>query len=319
MISFRKIALLLALPGALAMPGSAEAATRFTTATSIAVYDVNIHKMDDNWQGWVADIRNNDTNAPVPDVILGQDFQNETEIQDFQAYIGRVDVGFGTPYAYAASNYTAEFPNRRVIFWRTARFTWSKADYWMGHGGTQANQCAYPASNTQAIQVQLWDALAAKYVAAVSMKTPPNGTFNECVWRNMQLATSLMNRAEWTGSLQLIGMDTNAPEWDGSSYNCWWRGSVAADGTTCNGTDLGYSDVIYDLCSGQTYPRNCLDGHWTHKNTSGVTTRIDYLFAKRSGGAGAVSTARRTIDKGMCSRFSDHCSVRAEIGYGLSI
>jgi len=316
MISLRKIALLLAIPGALAVPGTAEA-TYFTTANAVAAYDFNAHKMDDRWQDWVSLIRN-EANGPVPDVILGQDFENDTERVQFQNYISSSTTGFGQSYASVASNTAGTI--QRVVFWRTSRFgslSSATVDRWNGYGGTDDATCTFGADNAQAVMVRLWDSAAAKYVSAASFKTPPKGTNNACAWENMKLATAKLDRVGYSGSLHLIGTDANAPDWNGTTYTCWYRGTVQAVADGCNGeADLGWSDPMYDNCSTATSPRTCLDGHWTHKNqATGATSRIDFLFAKRGAIATANSTDRRTIDKGVCTTYSDHCSVRAVVSY----
>ncbi|HEV2889190.1 MAG TPA: hypothetical protein VGX28_02345 [Frankiaceae bacterium] len=305
--AWRRIALLLAVPGALALPGSADAS--YTTGSgAVAVYQYNVHQYYENWTGWIDAIAA-DSNAPTPDVILGQDFESAVKVIDFANNLtGRLGTSYGYVYDSSAA------ANKRAVFWRSARFDLLKSETWLGYGGTDDATCDAGANNAAAIQVKLQDKVnTSKVVAAVSMKTPPKGTNNHCTWLNMQLATDKLARSTWSGNLHLIGSDTNSADWGGAQYNCWWEGTVVQAGTntTCGGVDLGWSDVIYDLCAAS---RSCLDTHWTHGGAS-AGKRIDYVLAKRGSTAKATSSAQATIDKGVCATYSDHCSVRAVVSY----
>lgn len=319
MINFRKIVLLLVVPGALALPGAAKAATYPTTAAGVAVYDINIGQMkpEYNWKGWAQSIKN-ETLAPLPDVILGQDFNGLPQVDDFLDQINHVFAP--DAYTYAASDLTFNFPNRRVVFWRVARFSLLKSETWYGWGESNLSlPCQEGAQNTAAIQVQLQDLAApTKVVSAVSMKTQPRGTDNDCAWKNMQKATAKLARPLWAGSMHLIGTDTNAPDWNSSNgqWNCWYRNSITAlpSTTGCGtATDLGWADIMFDNCDPPANRRPCLDLHWTHAPFN----RIDYIFAKipATPGVGPTSTDRKTIDKQVCSTYSDHCSVRGIVNY----
>lgn len=313
---FRRLALLLAVPGALALPGSAEAVTP-TSANAVAVYDFNVNVFSKNWQGWF-DAINSEVGAPLPDIVLGQDFASPTAVNDFN---NMLYTKFGQTYSYDYSVApSGAATNRRAVFWRTARFGWIKSDKWAGYGGTASTCPTSPGQdNAQAIQVLLDDKSNNYTVGAVSMKTPPMGTDNECAWKNAQLATSKLARSTWAASLHFFGTDANAADWSGSNYYCWYRGTVSDAPNDCAGTDLGWSDPMFDACALTLNQRNCLNSNWTHKNQStGATSRIDFLFAKRGLTAEAVSTQAKTIDQGVCWSYSDHCSVRAVVSYGTT-
>lgn len=306
----KRLLLLLAIPGALALPGTADAGGRFiTNGSSVAVYDVNVGQMAYTWKEWAAEIKRQE-GYPVPDVILGQDFKDDADIDTFKKSISNPDEGFGVDYSWRQSNYSSTNPNRRVIFWRTSRFTLASVARWQGWGGGRLEPCQHPASNAEAVQVRLYDTQAGKYVSAVSMKTPPKDTLSECAFKNAQLAGTKMN-AVGAGDMQLIGMDTNATDYLNGSYDCWWRATVSSSGTTCYGTNLGWSDVIYAGCGGL---RSCLDANPTRFNT-----RIDYIFARASGLNGAMTREEKTLGLTyQCKQFSDHCSVRAVVSYWTS-
>lgn len=312
MIKFRKIVLLLTIPGALALPGPAEAAY-FSGPDAVAVYDFNVNQMSRQWRDWVALVNN--TANPVPDIILGQDFENDAERIQFRDYISSSTTGFGVGYSSIGSE-TADTAQQRVIFWRTNRFTLAASDRWRGFGGQDDAVCLDGAVNAEAVQVRLTDNnTAGRSVAAVSMKTPPKGTNNQCAWENMVRATNKMERAGYNGTLHVVGTDANARDFDGLVPTCWWAGTVTvAPGGGCGvgALDLGYSDPIYDSCG--AVPGACIQGHWTHRGNN-ADSRIDFIFAKRGSVPNANSTDRRTIDKGVCMTYSDHCSVRALISY----
>ena len=315
-MKLRKLALLLALPGALALPGTAEALTP-TTTNAVAVYDFNVNVFSKNWQAWF-DAVNNDATSPLPDVVLGQDFADPAAVGTFRDWL---NTKFGTTYAYQYSVApSGAATNRRAVFWRTARFSLIKYDRWAGYGGTASTCPTTPGQdNAQAIQVLLDDLSNSNTVGAVSMKTPPMGTDNQCAWKNVQLATDKLARSTWAASLHLFGTDSNAPDWVGTGYSCWYRGAVRDAADTCGGIDLGWSDPMFDHCALTLNQRTCLNDNWTHKNTStGATSRIDFILARRGTTAEAVSTSAKTIDQGVCMTYSDHCSVRAVVSYGTS-
>lgn len=305
----KRIALLLALPAMLALPARAEAGVD-TGSGAIGVYQLNIHRMENTWPDWINFIKW-DPSAVTPDLILGQDFETLQEIEEFRFTISHSWWGFNTNYTYV---YRQAGANYVVIFWRTSRFSSAKDRGWNGYGGDQSSSTCEPgANNAQAVQVRLWDTLAQKHVGAVSMKTPPKPT-NECARMNMEKATDELNRndatvGDWRGDLRLVGTDANAPDYANGAYECWWDRTVAADPGPCGTSpDLGWSDVVYDLCAGA---RACLDQHFTRLASR---TRIDFLFAKRPATT-AVSTNQKTLSQGDCTKFSDHCSVGAAVLY----
>lgn len=322
MINLRKTVLLLAIPGALALPAPAHAGSWTSTTNAVAVYQYNVHQYYDDWIGWIDDVLA-DPQAPIPDVITGQDFESPVKVIDFKNQLSSLGWTYG--YAYS-ENPDAADPNKpnakgttRAVFWRTARFSLLAQEQWFGQGGQVPADCQGTGeNNAHAIQVRLDDLTSNRTVGVVSMKTPPMGNDNDCTWQNMQIATQKLTRSAWAADLYLIGTDTNSPDWGGAAYNCWYKGTTlpAGTGQTCGDQDLGWSDAIYDLCAGG---RTCLDGHWTHSKDGGPPfTRIDYILARRASTPGAVFASQATIDKGVCSTYSDHCSVRALVSYGTT-
>ena len=160
----RKLALLLAIPGALALPGNAQALTT-SGSMEVAVYDFNVNVFDKRWDLWFDEILR-EANAPLPDIVLGQDFASPTDVATFDA---KLESKFGHTYDFEFSVApSGNATNRRAVFWRTAKYSLIARERWAGYGGDGPACPALPGQdNAQAIQVLLDDLTNSFTVGAV--------------------------------------------------------------------------------------------------------------------------------------------------------
>lgn len=108
-----------------------------TEATTLSVYNFNINKMEKNWPGWIAHIK--ESGRRLPDLIIVQDFESKSERLDFQKRLqeelGDTWYGRGTAEGWHAA-----------IVWRAGRFENPKSRTWRGFGDPVMGTADFSAS-----------------------------------------------------------------------------------------------------------------------------------------------------------------------------
>ena len=263
----------------------------------ISLYDFNVHKMDDDWRGWIRFIKAQRL-AP-PDVVLLQDIEHDADRMRFEDAMGEA---FGGKWAGRGSD-----PAWQVaVVWRSGRFSRVESRTWRGFGG---ERCVDDSQDAPAVQVRLHDDSAGKWVSVVSLKTPPSVP-DDCVWRNMQKVDQHFD-PPWGGDLCAIGTDANSPDRDErDEWAHWYRRTIRSEAAHLAAEDgLGFCDPVTDAC-GRDKAR--MEEHLTLGKK-----RIDFLLL-RTGGRRAPRVVRHmTLPRGNVEgvKWSDHRSVHAEVAY----
>lgn len=342
MKKLRRAYLVAAIAGVIGMaayplPTLAAQTTEHPTVTPdrISVYNININKMDREWQDWIRWIDQND--VPIPDLILVQDMENATERLRFQR---RLRDTFGGRWHGRGGASTGSGWHTAVV-WRGARFdveTVKKRGWW--GFGDPAPKDGNPlclddkpdgaASETHngapAVQVRLKDKLASdRFVSAVSFKTSGRETPKTCAWKNMRKVNFKLQQQGWTGDIMVMGTDANSSDRaDSGAWRCWYRGSnariVDANGTPEPGCfkqlNQRFYDPMYEKCSGDSRGvKACLtEDHFTRKSI-----RIDFIFAKLASDAPVQFDLSETQtlpwSLGSNKAMTDHRTQRTVIHY----
>lgn len=263
----------------------------------LSLYDFNVHKMQDEWRGWIRFIKQQ--GLEPPDVVLLQDVENDADRRTFEnamgeAFGGEWD-GRGTDPAWQVA-----------VVWRGGRFSKVESRTWRGFGG---GSCVDGSQDAPAVQVKLHDDVADKWVSVVSLKTPPSVP-DDCVLKNMQKVDAHFE-PPWGGDLCVIGTDANSPDCDErGDWAGWYRRTIRSEAAhlTAEGC-LGFCDPVADECGRD---RSRMEDHLTLGKT-----RVDFLLL-RTGGRRAPRVVRQmTLPRGNLEgvKWSDHRSVHAEVVY----
>ena len=263
----------------------------------VSIYDFNIHKMQDEWRGWIRFIK--DQKLAAPDIVLLQDIEDDAGRVRFEEALGEA---FGGVWAGRGSDPAWQ----TAIVWRSGRFSRAESRLWRGFGG---RGCVDDSQDAPAIQVKIHDDVAGKWVSLVSLKTPPQ-VADDCVWKNMQKVDRSFE-PPWGGDLCVIGTDANSPDRDtADQWAQWYRRTVRSDAAKLDAAEcLGFCDPVADVCGPE---RSLMEDHLTLGKT-----RVDFLLM-RTGGRGAPRVVRQmTLPRGNVHevKWSDHRSVHAEVAY----
>ena len=262
----------------------------------VSLYNFNIHKMDDDWRGWIRFIK--DQGLAEPDIVLLQDVESDPE----RTHLGNV---FGEAFGGSWASRGTDPEWQTAIMWRSGRFSFVDSRVWHGFGG---GACLDGSQDAPAIQVKLHDDVAGKSVSLVSLKTPPSVP-DDCVWKNMKKVDDNFE-PPWGGDLCVIGTDANSPDWHAADWARWYRRTVRSEAGRLEADDtLGFCDPVLDVCG---HDRARMEEHLTLG-----PTRVDFLLM-RTGGRKAPHVVRQmTLPRGNAHgvKWSDHRSVHAEIAY----
>ncbi|MDQ3982112.1 MAG: hypothetical protein M3271_05465 [Actinomycetota bacterium] len=275
--------------------GTGGSRTKAAEGTRLSLYDFNIHKMDDDWRGWIRHIKTADL-AP-PDIVLLQDVERDAEREVFQKALGET---FGGNWLGRGSD--SEW--QTAIVWRGGRFSKMTSRRWGGFGGTG---CVDNSQDAPAVQVRIFDGEADKWVSLVSLKTPPQ-VGDECAGRNFQKVNEHFG-GQWDGDLCAIGTDANSPDRSpGGEFAGWYRRSIHSDiAKLIAGESLGFCDPILELCGED---KKKLAEHATLRDT-----RVDFLFVRVRGRKRPDIVRQETLPRGKPDKWSDHRSVHVEVRY----
>jgi hypothetical protein len=263
---------------------------------SVSLYDFNVHKMQDDWQGWISHIRESDL-AP-PDIVLLQDVENDAGRGVFQAALTQ---SFGGTWLGRSSHREWQ----TAVVWRSDRFVRPTSRLWQGFGG---EDCRDGSQDAPAIQVKLFDSIARKWISLVSLKTPPQ-VDDKCVLFNFRKVNNNF-RPPWTADLYVIGTDANAPDRDeAGEWMTWYRKSVRSKaGELLDADSLRFCDPILEACQADKALIN--EDHLTLRNT-----RIDFLLLRLASGRLPKIARSLTLPRGKPAKWSDHRSVHVLLEY----
>ncbi|MDQ4142146.1 MAG: endonuclease/exonuclease/phosphatase family protein, partial [Actinomycetota bacterium] len=271
--------------------------TRLPEGPRVSLYNFNIHKMRDDWRGWITYIVQQKL-AP-PDVVLLQDVAHDEDRELLQTALGEA---FGGTWAGVGSD--PEW--QTAVVWRTRRFTKPLVRRWRGFGG---RSCVDHSQDAPAVQVKLYHRAADKWVSLVSLKTPP-GVSDSCAWSNIQKVHQSFE-PPWSGHLCVIGTDANAPDRDAAGqWLPWYQRTVASAAAALNAPEtLGYIDPVADAAG--VDPEQLAD-HATHGKT-----RIDFLLLRAPWNEPPRVVRQMTLPRGDAAgvRWSDHRGLHAEVAY----
>ncbi|MDQ3982275.1 MAG: endonuclease/exonuclease/phosphatase family protein, partial [Actinomycetota bacterium] len=274
------------------------AAPAVPSGTRLSLFDFNIHKMRDDWPGWIRFVR--DQRLRPPDIVFLQDVENDAARVEFQTALGEAFGG-----AWNGAGTDPEW--QTAIVWRKRRFTRATHRAWRGFGG---KTCVDDSQDAPAVQVKLYDTLAKKWVSLVSLKTPPQ-VDDSCVWSNVQKVDGSF-RDEWAADLCVIGTDANSPDRVATGdWASWYRNTVRSTAAqlSASGT-LGFCDPVADVCG---LDRARADQHVTLKGKG----RVDFLLLRTAARTAPSVVRQMTLPLGNASgvKWSDHHSVHAEVAY----
>lgn len=263
----------------------------------LSIYDFNIHKMLDEWHGWMRFIK--EQRLAAPDVVLLQDVEDDSDRVRFENALGEafggVWAGRGTDPAW-----------QTAVVWRSGRFSGAESRVWRGFGG---ERCVDDSQDAPAIQVKLHDDVAGRWISLVSLKTPPSVP-DECVWQNVRKVDRSFD-PPWGGDVCVIGTDANSPDWDPSEdWARWYRRTVRSEPAHLSAEDsLGYCDPVADACGRD---RGRMEEHLTLGGT-----RVDFLLLRTRERKAPRIVRQMTLPRGNVHgvKWSDHRSVHAEIAY----
>jgi hypothetical protein len=271
--------------------------TKTPAGTRLSLYNFNIHKMEDEWRGWIRFIR--DQRLAAPDVVLLQDVEHDAEREVLQKALGEAFggnwIGRGSDPAW-----------QTAIVWRGGRFSKMTTRLWRGFGGTG---CVDDSQDAPAVQVKLHDDLAKKWISLVSLKTPPQ-VDDDCVWSNVRKVDRNF-APPWRGDLCVIGTDANSPDRDeAGEWSPWYRRTIHSESArlAAAGT-LGFLDPVADVCGSD---KARMEEHLTLANR-----RIDFLWLRTTSRKPPAIVRQMTLPRGDASgvKWSDHRAVHAEVAY----
>lgn len=275
------------------------ALTPASAGRRLSLYNFNIHKMQDDWRGWIEFI--GDQRLRAPDIVLLQDIEHDADRIELQHALGEAFGGTWAGLGTAPGWQTA-------IVWRTRRFTRATSRKWLGFGG---ETCVDNSQNAPALQVKLRDAAAGKWLSLVSLKTPPLRIGDECAGRNMQKVHDNFT-GDWAADLCVIGMDANAPARDAERrWLPWYVGAVRSQRAQLTATQsLGFLDPVTEVYGSDPA---LLDEHVTLPGKG----RVDFLLMRAASDIAPTIVRQMTLPRGNAAgiKWSDHHCLHTEIAY----
>ncbi|MDP9069257.1 MAG: hypothetical protein M3N53_13055 [Actinomycetota bacterium] len=259
----------------------------------LSLYDFNIHKMEDRWEGWVDYIKRGA--LLKPDIVLIQDFADRRQRELFLETLRKQLGGTWDGRGYAESWHPA-------VVWRKERFERARHRAWRGFGGPG---CAADSDGSPAVQVRLFDRLAKRWVTCASFKTEPKAPPTRPL-SNFTKANTAMLEPSWSGDLMIMGSDANESDRTGRGWSSWYSGVNVR--LARGAQNLGYCDPVFEVCDGDP---KLLKKHVTREGGN----RIDYLLVKRRTGPVTVEQAGTLPAGDDAGRWSDHLSIHAVVAY----
>lgn len=268
------------------------------TGTPLSLYNFNIHKMEDDWPGWIQFVA--DQRLRPPDIVLLQDIESDADRIELQqalgAAFGGTWTGRGTDRLWQTS-----------IVWRNRRFSQASSRTWRGFGG---ETCVDNSQDAPALQVKLYDNTAKRWISLVSLKTPPKVDDN-CVWSNVQKVQRSF-QAPWAGDLCVVGTDANSPPRDPTgAWLSWYQRTVRSEpAQLASATTLGFRDPVADVCG---LDPSRMEEHVTLPGKG----RVDFLLLKTASNTPPAVVRQMTLPRGGVAgvKWSDHRCVHCEIAY----
>jgi hypothetical protein len=294
-------------------------------AQPVALYQLNIHGMENDWRGWIEYVRS-DPELAAPDIIFVQDLRTARRPSLLRAFAG--EPGFGGEWsARLFIPGTGARAMARAVVWRADRFRLLAPRTVRGYGGPAGDRRCTRTDNAGVVQVVLEDRTDGTMVSAASLKTPHKRKTDRCAWRNSKLLAVMLGEAGWAGDLMVVGTDANAPDRGTSGWKCWYRGTAVPSARGCGGElNRSFVDPILVVCQGSSATQDelvgCLERARTNRARYPLGGRIDFLFARSAEDREPVVVAARTLPMGPsgCDNdapgrerdcFSDHRAVHA--------
>jgi hypothetical protein len=206
------------------------------TGARLSVYSFNIHKMDDDWQGWIRHIQ--EQKLAPPQIVLLQDIEHDADRAVLQDALGSA---FGGAWAGRGSDSAWQ----TAVVWRGGRFSSVTSRPWRGFGG---KTCVDNSQDAPAVQVRLYDKVAKKWISAVSLKTPPSVS-DACVSSNITKVNANF-KPPWDADLYIVGTDANSPDRGPTGeWTPWYERSVRSAPANLNASSsAGFCDPVADVC-----------------------------------------------------------------------
>jgi hypothetical protein len=268
------------------------------SGTRLSLYDFNVHKMQDDWRGWIEFIGGQ--RLRPPDIVLLQDIEHDADRLELQRALGDAFggrwTGRGTDSGWQTS-----------VVWRARRFTRAAHRVWEGFGG---GTCVDGSQDAPAVQVKLFDTQAQRSVSLVSLKTPPEVP-DECAGSNMQKVHDSF-AGDWAADLCVVGTDANSPaRTPEGSWSPWYQRTVTSvrAGLTAPGS-LGFLDPVADVIGTD-------ESRFEEHVTLPGKGRVDFLLLRASADEPPVVVRQMTLPRGSVdgAKWSDHRCLHAEIAY----
>jgi hypothetical protein len=274
------------------------APTPAPAGTRLSLYDFNVHKMRDDWRGWIEFI--GDQGLRAPDVVLLQDVEHDADRVELQNALGEAFGGIWTGRGTDPEWQTA-------IVWRTRRFRRAAHRTWRGFGG---GTCVDNSQDAPAIQVKLRDARANKWVSLVSLKTPPE-VDDHCVWSNMQKVDRSFE-GDWAADLCVVGTDANSPARSPEGeWMPWYESTVRSERARLVAPDsLGFTDPVADVIGTD-------ESRFEEHVTLPAKGRVDFLLLRTPARTPPPIARQMTLPRGSADgvKWSDHRCLHAEVAY----
>ncbi|UED83883.1 hypothetical protein [Streptomyces profundus] len=340
------VALALTAPGP---AGAAQAAPAEAVANNdpdfLQVYDGNLENLPistencpGDWHDLMYYMRLQDYR---PDVLIAQQIGGQKQLTTL---LTRMEEHFGERYegvvaeanpapggGVCGSDKTYQ---SNVVIWRADRLelllSQSPDNRWQAQYAPDPDAPATCVNNNQArtkgVKALLYDRVAERQVTAASFHWPTQGHGGTaaCADSNArETHDELTEDGYGVADLYLVGGDTNRAASTTNGQDDWtsWYRSMNGD----LGGAYGFRDVVYAECAGAPA---CLADQWTII-TSGNERRIDFLFARKPGGALPVTSHAvvPTFDEGDAADlaltgtdnehldYSDHRAIGARVHY----
>lgn len=263
----------------------------------LSVYNFNIHKMQDDWRGWIRYIQ--DQKLAPPHVVLLQDIEHDGDRAILQKAL---EKSFGGTWSGRGSDRAWQ----TAIVWRAGRFSQPASRTWRGFGGTR---CTDGSQDAPAVQVRLYDKVARRWISAVSLKTPP-GVDDECVWRNVQKVNANF-KPPWSGDVLIVGTDANSPaQRPNGDWSPWYTRAIRSRAAGLSKASRGaFCDPVADVCGRDA---SAFAAHATLGKQ-----RVDYLLLRGPRGRPPKVVRQMTLPLKNAAgvKWSDHRSLHVEVAY----
>lgn len=255
----------------------------------------------------------------APEVFTAQQVSGREQAD---AYAANLTMSLGKPYAALVSEdapkpYTSGCPGLKdqqtnAIFFRTDRFAVVEGSAvrfqpMRSVGETCDEGNVSGQARTVALGVNLREIESGTVVSVVSMHFPRDD--KSCMERNVDQALDQLDALG--GELRVLAGDANVRDRAKGDFAPWCRRTQAR----------AYVDPVVAKCDGK---EGCLDENWSLENAEGTRSRIDFMFAKRMGGAGLDPRGVRTISFADVQKapgaapdltYSDHRAQRARLSF----